>query len=154
MKRIPVTALLSLAALLTGGSALAQMRHEVRAYVPYDFTVGTMILPAGHYSFDSVSSPAAANDLRIENTDVRGFNALVRATDDGPWQVLPSAVVNRAHLVFDQYGGQYFLREVRGPVAAVNVDIPISAAEEHARRSQRNEAAGLSSPNQTTAALR
>jgi len=154
MKKIPVTAVLSLGALLTAGSASAQMRHEVRAYVPYDFTVGTTILPAGHYSFDTESSPIAANELRIENTDVPGFTALVPTTDNGPWQVLPSAVVQRAHLVFDQYAGQYFLREVRGPVAAVNVDIPISGAEEHARRSQHNEVAGLTNPSQTTVALR
>ena len=153
MKRIPVTALLSLGALLTTGSALAQLRHEVRAYVPYDFTVEKTILPAGHYSFEAESSPVLANEVRIENTDVPGFTVLVRGTD-GPWQALPTKVADRAYLVFDQYAGQYFLREVRGPVAAVNVEIPISGAEKHARNSQRNEVAGLSAPNQATVVLR
>jgi len=153
MKKMPVAALFTLGVLLTAGSALAQVRHEVKAYVPYDFTVGNTILPAGHYSFEAASSPTSAYNVRIENTDVSGFTVLVRGTA-GSWEVLPSNVASRAYLGFDQYAGQYFLREVRGPIAAVNVEIPISGAEEHARRSQRNEMADLSGPDQTAVALR
>ncbi|MBV8114110.1 MAG: hypothetical protein JO300_05170, partial [Silvibacterium sp.] len=48
MKRITTTALFILAALVTAGGAVAQDR-AVRATVPFDFTVGDKLLPAGNY---------------------------------------------------------------------------------------------------------
>ena len=151
MRKVTVTALLTAAGLFTAGSAVAQMKHDVRAYIPFDFTVGNTMLPAGHYTINSEPSPAATNEALIQDSDHTGRSVLVRGTD-GPWEVLPTSTVSRSFLMFDHYGDQYFLRTVRAPLAAVNVDIPLSRAEQRARRDERNEAS-LSGGNQTTLAL-
>jgi hypothetical protein len=85
----------------------------------------------------------------IQDVDHPRLAVLVRGTD-GPWEALPTSIANRGRLVFDQYGDDRFLREIRGPLAAVNVDIPISAAEQHV---QNREMTSLASPSQTTIAL-
>lgn len=149
MKKLIAAAALAAAAFLTTGSALAQTTHEVRTYVPYDFTVGNKVLPAGHYRIDAESSPVSANEVRIQNVDQPGLVVLVRGTDE--WQALPTSTVSRGFLTFDQYGDHHFLRAVRAPLAAVNVEVPVSTSEQRARRNERTQTA-LSTPHQTTLA--
>lgn len=134
MKKFAVTALLSLTGLVSAGSAFGQIKHEVKAYVPFEFSVGNKVLPAGNYVFDSESTPIADNQVRIQSVDQPRYAMLVRGTD-GPWQALPLYTVDRAHLVFDVYEGEHFLRAVRGPLNAVNAEIPLSSAEKGAQRS-------------------
>jgi len=147
MKKFTVTALLTLAGLLTAGSAFARIKHEVRAHVPFEFSVGNTVLPAGNYVFDSESPPTADNQVLVQNVDQPRYAVLVRVNDGPSWDVLPSAVADRGRLVFDVYEGEHFLREVRGPVNAINVEIPKSKAEQNAAR---NHVAAVSSPSQTT----
>ncbi len=149
MKKITVTALLTLAGFLTAGSALAQTGHETRVNVPFAFVVGNKVLPAGNYHIESVTSPTSANEVLIQDVDHPRFAVIVRGTD-GSWQVLPASIASHGRLVFDQYGDDRFLREIRGPLGAVNVDIPISPAEKHV---QNRETISLASPSQTTIAL-
>ena len=144
MKKFSVPAVLALAGLLTA-SAFAQVNHEVKAYVPFEFSVSDKVLPAGNYVFDLDSTPTANNQVLIQNVDQPRYAVLVRGTD-GPWQALPIYVTDRGRLVFDNYDGEHFLREVRGPVSAVNVVIPKSKAEQNAAR---NHVAAVSSPSQT-----
>jgi hypothetical protein len=155
MKRIAVTALLVLSGFVLsgffmGGNALAQTTHEVRVNVPFDFAVGNKVLPAGNYSIDSEATAFSPNEVLIQNTDQHQISVLVR-TSGNPAESQPLEVASRGSLVFDQYGGQHFLREIRGPVAAVNAEIPISTAEQNA---QRNEGTALSSVNQSVVPLR
>jgi hypothetical protein len=149
MKKSTVTALLTLAGLVSAGSAFAQTKHEVRAYVPFEFGIGNKVLPAGNYIFDSESSPTAGNHVLIQNVDQPRY-AVVVLGDDGPWQVLPTSVTSRGRLVFDSYDGEHFLREVRGPLNAVNAEIPKSKAEKNAAR---NHVAVVSSLGQTTVGM-
>ena len=149
MKKTAVASMLAVAAFLTAGSALAQTTHEIRVNVPFAFVVGKKVLPAGNYRIDSVTSQASANEVLIQDVDHPRLAVLVRGTD-GPWEALPTSIANRGRLVFDQYGDDRFLRVIRGPLAAVNVDIPISAAEQHV---QNREMTSLASPSQTTIAL-
>lgn len=149
MKKFTVTALLTLAGLVSTGSAFAQTSHEVTAYVPFEFSVGDKVLPAGNYRFDEVSSPVSANEVVIQNIDQPRYTVLARGSD-GPWQALPIYVTIRGGLVFDQYNGEHFLREVRGPLNAINVELPKSKAEKGA---ERNQVASLSSVGQITVAL-
>jgi hypothetical protein len=149
MKKITVTALISLAGFLTAGSAVAQTAHEIRVSVPFAFAVDNKVLPAGDYRIDSETSPISANEVLIQNVDHPRFAVLVRGSD-GPWEVLPTSVADRGSLVFNQYGDDRFLREVRGPVAAVNVDIPISRAEQHVQKRDRK---ALASPSETTISI-
>ena len=134
MKKFTVTALLTLAGLVSAGSAFAQFKHEVRAYVPFEFSVGNKMLPAGNYLFDSESTPTADNHaLLVRNIDHPQYHAM-RLGDDGSWEQTPLYKADTERLVFDTYGGQYFLREVRGPVGIMNLEFPTTKAEKAAER--------------------
>jgi hypothetical protein len=149
LKKIIVAALFAVGCLLSAGSALAQTAHEVRVNVSFAFVVGKKVLPAGNYRIDQEASQISANEILIQDIDHPRFAVLVRGSD-GPWQALPTAAANGGRLVFDQYGDDRFLREVRGPFAAVNVAIPKSHAEQ---RVERRERAAVAVPSETTISI-
>lgn len=148
MKKFTVTALLTLAGLVSAGSAFAQTRHEVRAHVPFEFSVGNKVLPAGNYRFEEASSAGFPTEVLIQNVDQPRY-AVLAFGSDGPWQALPNYVTDRGALVFDRYSGEPFLREVRAPLDAINVELPKSKAEKGAGK----QVASLSAPRQITVAL-
>jgi hypothetical protein len=153
LKKITVAALFALGSFLTAASALAQSRNEIRVNVPFAFVVGGKVLPAGNYRIDSETSQVSANEVLIQNVDQPRYSVLVRGTD-GSWEVLPTSAVSHGHLVFNQYGDDRFLRQVRAPWAAVNVDVPKSRAEQHVqKREQTTQTAYLAIPTQTTIEL-
>src|SRR5271170_6782011 len=100
MKQIAVIALIILAGFCTAGSLQAQS-HEVRANVPFDFTVGGKHLPAGNYSFVS-----DRNDTIV----VRNYDARIEVLSMTFDTEKPAA--NYSRLVFNKYGDQYFLSEI------------------------------------------
>jgi hypothetical protein len=124
MKRITATALFTLAALVTASGAMAQ-DGAVRATVPFDFSVGDKVLPAGTYE---VWSPWT-NILELQ--DREKHVAMLTTTSDvsrewpkGNW------------LVFDRYGDRYFLSEVLCASGSINVSLRQSKAEKQARMYQ------------------
>jgi hypothetical protein len=121
MKRITVAALFTLAGVLGVGTAFAQ-DHDVRATVPFNFTVGDRVLPAGTY----LIAPAMDGAIEIWNTQAKA-SVLTQAFPDS----------NRAskggELVFQEYAGQYFLREILCESAAMNVNLPSTKIEKRAR---------------------
>jgi hypothetical protein len=121
MKQFPVTGLLILASACTAASLQAQSR-EVRADVPFSFAVGSKQLPAGHYTF--VTGPS--DTILTRNTD----NEVVFLTrTENAYH--PVGYLNV--LVFNKYGDDYFLREIRCPSIAMNVEIPQSKMEKQIR---------------------
>ena len=137
MKQFPVTALLILAGACTAASLQAQS-HEVRADIPFSFAVGSKQLPAGHYTFltgpsDTIVTRNTDNEAVILSRTEKAFHAV------GYLNVL----------VFNKYGDDYFLREIRCPSIAMNVEIPKSKLEKQIRV----QAAWLGS-NQTLLALK
>ena len=124
MKRITATALFTLAALVTSGGAMAQGR-AVRATVPFDFTVGDKLLPAGNYEI----WPLSTGFIEIQNRDSRA--AMLTATHfDG------RESRNGNKLVFHKYRDEYFLSEILCRSASLNVSLPPAKAEKQARRMQ------------------
>jgi len=148
MKKITFTSLVTLAGLLMAGNALAQT-HEVRADVPFTFAVGNKTFPAGHYRIDSEPTNSSDDEVLIQNSDQPRFAVLARSSDEPFTQSW--GVATQGRLVFDRFGDQYFLRQIRGPVAAVNAEIPVSKAERNVRG---NDMAALSGTNQIVVALR
>ena len=134
MKKFTITALLTLAGLVSAGSAFAQIKQPaVRAYVPFEFSVGNKVLPAGNYVFES--TPTADNHaLRVRNIDHLQY-AAVTLGDDGSWEQTPLYKADTERLVFDNYGGQYFLREIRDQVESLNLEFPTTKAERTDERS-------------------
>jgi len=121
MKRFSAIALVVLAGACMAGSLQAQS-HEVRADVPFSFAVGGKQLPAGHYAFFS-----QANDtLVISNVD---YKVTLLSRTEEAFNVKSYT----SKLVFDKYGDHYFLREIRCPSIALNVEIPASKLEKQTR---------------------
>jgi hypothetical protein len=124
MKRITATALFTLAALVTAGGVMAQGR-AVRATVPFDFTVGDKLLPAGTYE---ISKPSAGI-IEVQSRE-KHVTMLAAANYDS------HESRNGSKLVFDKYGDQYFLSEILCQPSAINVNLPLSKSEQHARMQQ------------------
>ena len=124
MKRITATALFTLAALVTAGGAMAQGR-AVRATVPFDFSVGDKLLPAGDYEITKNS----ASVIEVRNRDKHVVMLASTMYDSHQSR-------NGSKLVFDKYGDQYFLSEILCQPSAINVSVPLSKSEKHARMQQ------------------
>jgi hypothetical protein len=137
MKRITAIALAALASFITVGSISAQER-SVRAAVPFDFTVGNKLIPAGTYTVSSES----ANVVLIQSGD-RHITVMSTAFAD-------SRQPKHSMLVFNRYGDQYFLHEILCSSGAMNLQLPTSKVE---KRVQTQEAS-LSSGNQILVALK
>jgi hypothetical protein len=127
MKRIIAIALFAVASILGAGNALAQ-DHQVKATVPFDFTVGNKLLPAGNYTITSVS----VNQIEIRSWDQHVAMLSLTLADDKQSK-------NGSKLVFDKIGRQYFLTDILCP-ASMNVRLPSTDREARARRAAEEEA--------------
>ena len=120
MKRITVLAFLT-AALISMASTRAHAQAPAFK-VPFDFTVGNQVLPAGTYQ---VSYYAPKNAIMIRSEDGR-FHAFTSIQPDDP-------STSDSEAVFTKYGNQYFLHEVLCSAVAMNVEIHQSRREKQAR---------------------
>ena len=124
MKRITAFSLFAFAGILATSAALAQ-EYSIQATVPFNFTVGSKQLPAGTYRITS----ARDNVVAIENRETQAsILSAVSSDSEQP--------AKGAQLVFNKYGDQYFLREVLGGTAALNVSLPASRSEGRARHQE------------------
>jgi hypothetical protein len=107
---------LSLGAALSSTCGYAQSMAQ--ATIPFDFTVGQTLLPAGTYHIDRVQ--AGTVSLESGAGDVHMF-----------YPVVPSDYVNKAsnRLIFHKYGDQYFLSEIRGSLGGYALTIGTSKLE-------------------------
>lgn len=121
MKRITVFALFTIAGFLTAGNALAQQK-DVRVAVPFDFTVGDKLLPAGTYSI----MPISESTIAIRNGQTHSAVLTQAASDSRRSQ-------KGGELVFNKYNGQYFLHEILCESVAMNVSLPTTKIEKRVR---------------------
>ena len=119
MKRTIAITLLALAGITGTGKALAQ--QQIRATVPFEFTVGNKTLPAGTYSISQISDDVIA----IRDNDAR--SGMLSMTSEA------TNLRSKNVLVFDKYNGHYFLREVLCESGKMNVSLPWSKSETRAR---------------------
>lgn len=134
MKKITMSALMVLAGALSVTSALAQ-GDEVRANVPFAFALDNKVMPAGHYEIAQVSDQQLPGGLLVRNIDQPRYSVMVIGSE-GACHARPNYVTGKPVLIFDNYDGHYFLREVRGAQAGLNLDIPKSKAEDSAKENQ------------------
>ena len=120
MKRITGLAFLT-AALISMGSACAHAQAP-RFTVPFDFTVGNQVFPAGTYR---VSYSATKTAILIRRQDDR-FQALTTTYPADP-------STSGGKVTFAKYGNQYFLHEVLCSAVSMNVALPTSRLEKRAR---------------------
>jgi hypothetical protein len=131
MKNIAAIAFCIVATFIAAGSASAQ-GYQVKATVPFNFTVGDQTLPSGNYTIGS--STSTPDVLALRNWDKKVAILSMGQPNQG----------NPGHdntLVFHKYGNQYFLSEIRSEGASINTHFPTTKAEKRAKA--RVEEAGL-----------
>lgn len=139
MKCTFATALLAAASLMAPTGVSAQSKHQ--ATIPFDFTVGERLLPAGTYMI----KPLAPGLIAVHGW--KGKTLVSTMT-----LVTPADEVskNPDKLVFRRYGDQYFLSEIRGSLGEGVGSIVPSKLE---RRVQQQRAA-TANQDKTTIALK
>ena len=124
MKRITAIAFLAIANFAMAGSSFAQS-NGVRANVPFDFTVGNDLLPAGTYTI----KPQSAAVIVIKNHD-KPIAVLSLVHQDG------NKSTNGGKLTFHKYGDQYFLSEILCDWADMDVRVRPSKVEKRVQLQQ------------------
>jgi hypothetical protein len=124
MKRITAIALLAIANFAMAGTSFAQSKI-VRVNVPFDFTVGKQLLPAGTYTIKAESSGLIA----IRNHD-KPLAVLTIADQDG------ARSPKGGKVMFHKYGDQYFLSEILCDWADMDVRVRPSKAEKRVQLQQ------------------
>jgi hypothetical protein len=117
MKRINAIALLAIANFALAGTSFAQSQG-VQAKVPFDFTVGEKLLPAGTYTIKEQSEHV----IVIRNHD-KPISTVTLVNGDG------NRSQNGGKLKFHRYGSQYFLSEILCEQADMNLQVPLSKTE-------------------------
>jgi hypothetical protein len=119
MKRTTALAFLT-AALISMGSACAHAQ-ATGFKVPFDFTVGNQVFPAGTYQVSYATNSA----ILIRSQDER-FHAFTTTYPADP-------STSGGKVIFTKYGNQYFLHEVLCSALSMNVALPKSTLEKRAR---------------------
>jgi hypothetical protein len=117
MNRIKAIALFAIANFAMAGISFAQS-NGVRANVPFDFTVGDKLLPAGTYTIKEQSDHV----ILIKNHD-KPIAAISLVNGDA------NRSPNGGKLKFHRYGSQYFLSEILCEQASMNLQVPTSKTE-------------------------
>jgi hypothetical protein len=114
MKNSFAIALLTAASLMAPTGASAQDKQQ--ATIPFDFTVGQRLLPAGTYVIDHVG-PGVIAVRGWKGKELVSALTLIKSTSE--------VRNNSDKLIFHKYGDQYFLSEIRGGLgdSAGTVDI-------------------------------
>ena len=104
MKRQTFSLVSLLSLLLVAGSAIAQTVH-VRANIPFNFAVGSKMLPAGTYDVGTIDG----RDSKMLLLQARDGNSSMIVGSNAAENLKPA---DKTKLVFNQYGSRYFLSEI------------------------------------------
>jgi hypothetical protein len=96
----------SVVAILAVSSARAQSISEQTADIPFSFTIGDKVFPAGEYSVRRLNLASDKIVLMIQSTDGR-MSRIVQTTP-----VEGARPKEQSRLFFNRYGDQYFLAQV------------------------------------------
>lgn len=128
-------AMLSLCLMLAVVSVQAQSGSKLTVNVPFDFSIGSQVLPAGEYQLKQLSDKS----ILVESAD--GRTRLIAQT--------PRMIQDGAHegatqekLVFNQYGDQYFLAQVFMIKGGAGRELNQSNAERQAAKEQNLASGG------------
>jgi len=100
LKALVIMAALAAAAVpSTAGAA-----DKVRAYIPFEFTVGNETLPAGNYQFENQNTPQA---MIVGSLDQQARVMVIARP-----AYAPAGTRVESQVVFNKYGNRYFLAKV------------------------------------------
>ena len=138
MKNITLKALIVLAGVLSAAGAFAQEKI-IESNVPFAFSVGNKVLPAGRYEIKQFGSEQAPAGVLVRNIDYPNYGAVALVSVD-PSQGMPNQQTSDSRLVFVNYSGHYFLREVRGPADSVNAEFTVTESEKSGKHAVASNA--------------
>ena len=116
------------ALVLTTVAGLSAVKAQVNANtgmvanIPFEFSVGSNILPAGEYTVRSINSNSATKVLQIRSTT--GSASALVMTDS-----VIGKIKDNAQLIFHRYGNEYFFAQAWMPADSVGMQAPQSKAE-------------------------
>ena len=90
-------------ALLAAVSMYAQGSQKMKVQVPFEFHVGSSMLPSGDYTVDADAAPGV---VRLRSGDARSSVVIIALP------VQASAAPGQGKLVFHKYGNEYFLSQI------------------------------------------
>jgi hypothetical protein len=125
MKRTLATALLTAASLMAPAGAFAQSRQQ--ATIPFNFTVGQRLLPAGTYVITHLG-PSMISVRGWKGNDLVSVMTLITPANE--------VSKNPDKLIFHKYGDQYFLSEIRGELGESAGKLSPSKLEQRFQREQ------------------
>ena len=120
MKRQALSLISLLSLLLVAGLAIAQTSN-VRANVPFNFAVGSKILPAGTYDIGAISSDPKMLLLKARD----GNSSMIVGSNSAE---NPKGA-EKSKLVFNRYRDQYFLAEIWVKGATSGRQLPKTSRE-------------------------
>ena len=124
----------TLLAILSVSSVRAQSNQGQTANIPFSFTVGSKVFPAGQYVVTRLNAQSDKATLVIKSADGRTSKIVLALAP-----VQAGKVQERARLVFNRYGGQYFLSQVWTPADNVGLELLKSRSERTLARSSAGE---------------
>ena len=107
--------------------AAAQLQGDtkIQAQVPFDFAIGSKIVPAGELTLQRAAPGAGALALRNQKAKVNFFAGVIRVETKKP--------AATTALVFHKYGHRYFLWEVKVEGSRTMYQLPESRSEAELR---------------------
>jgi hypothetical protein len=144
--KIVVFVLISIAAL--GVSAKAQtLQNQVKANIPFDFTVAGKKFAAGHYSIVRASQTSGDLVLKISSLDEHSIVFPVTSS------VERLTAREKSTLVFHRYGDEYFLVQLWPAGATTGRAFVKSRRERQLEQEQREAATTKKAPFAETVTL-
>ena len=100
---------------------------ELRASIPFEFSIGNQTMPAGEYVVYCTNPTSGMNVLKLSSRDGRA-TVMVQTNS-----VISKKQAN-ARLVFNRYGDQYFFAQAWLPVDSVGMQVSKSRNEKRITR--------------------
>ena len=123
---ITVIALLTVAG-LSNANAQTPSRVEVKANIPFEFSVGNKTMPAGEYTVSCTNPHSSIKVLLIRSSN-KPESALVIT------QSVPGKTQDDAKLVFYRYADQYFFAQAWLSSDSIGMQAPKSRSEKQMAR--------------------
>ena len=113
--------LIAVALALLGTTAASAQTVDVKASVPFSFTVNRATLPAGEYSLKSMDEQGTA--LAIRNLNSKTANLVLSSSCRSPKSA------GQTKLLFHRYGNHYFLSQIWIEGSYAGRELPRSTQE-------------------------
>jgi hypothetical protein len=110
------------------------LAYQLRADIPFDFTVGNKRLPSGQYA---IGRATHLDDAVVSVVGESSRSKAIRSS----MPVFTLNAKNKATLVFHRYGDQYFLYQIWPAGGTTGRQFPISSVEREIQRRLAADAA-------------